>query len=71
MSVFALRTRLVFASLCFLAMHTVVAATLSPGDTDLIRERQNRLLEEQRRRLEDLKNLPGQEAKPAQPTAPV
>lgn len=71
MSVFALRTRLVFASLCFLAMHTAVAATLSPGDTDLIRERQNRLLEEQRRRLEELKDLPGQEATPTQPTAPV
>ncbi|MCG6576276.1 ShlB/FhaC/HecB family hemolysin secretion/activation protein [Pseudomonas sp. AF32] len=71
MSVFALRTRLVFASLCFLAMHTAVAATLSPGDTDLIRERQNRLLEEQRRRLEELKDLPGQAVKPTQPTAPV
>ncbi|WP_041021308.1 ShlB/FhaC/HecB family hemolysin secretion/activation protein, partial [Pseudomonas sp. SHC52] len=43
----------------------------TPGETDLIRERQNRLLEEQRRRLEELKDLPGQEAKPTQPTAPA
>ncbi|WP_433861189.1 ShlB/FhaC/HecB family hemolysin secretion/activation protein [Pseudomonas thivervalensis] len=70
MSVFALGTRLVVASLCFLAMNIAVAAP-TPGDTDLIRERQDRLLEEQRRRLEELKDLPGKEAKPAQPTAPA
>ena len=70
MSVFALGTRLVVASLCFLAMNIAVAAP-TPGDTDLIRERQDRLLEEQRRRLEELKDLPGKEAKPTQPTAPV
>ncbi|NUT69398.1 ShlB/FhaC/HecB family hemolysin secretion/activation protein, partial [Pseudomonas corrugata] len=46
-------------------------AAPTPGETDLIRERQNRLLEEQRRRLEELKDLPGQEAKPTQPTAPA
>ncbi|MCP2076105.1 UNVERIFIED_ORG: hemolysin activation/secretion protein [Pseudomonas lini] len=70
MSVFALGTRLVVASLCFLAMNIAVAAP-TPGDTDLIRERQDRLLQEQRRRLEELKDLPGKEAKPAQPTAPA
>ncbi|WP_431080476.1 ShlB/FhaC/HecB family hemolysin secretion/activation protein [Pseudomonas thivervalensis] len=70
MSVFALGTRLIVASLCFLAMNIAVAAP-TPGDTDLIRERQDRLLEEQRRRLEELKDLPGKEAKPAQPTAPA
>jgi len=70
MSVSALRTRLVVASLCFFAMDLAVAAP-TPGDTDLIRERQNRLLEEQRRRLEELKDLPGKEAKPAQPTKPA
>ncbi|OAB52873.1 ShlB/FhaC/HecB family hemolysin secretion/activation protein [Pseudomonas thivervalensis] len=70
MSVFALGTRLIVASLCFLAMNIAVAAP-TPGDTDLIRERQDRLLEEQRRRVEELKDLPGKEAKPAQPTAPA
>ena len=43
----------------------------SPGDQDLIRDRQNRLLEEQRRRLEELKELPGKEAVPTAPSAPV
>ncbi|SIR99709.1 ShlB/FhaC/HecB family hemolysin secretion/activation protein [Pseudomonas sp. 7SR1] len=62
--------RLCLALLCLSPLLPAHAAP-TPGDTDLIRERQNRLLEEQRRRLEDLKNLPGQEAKPAQPTAPV
>lgn len=32
-----------------------------PGDRDLIRDRQERLLEEQRRRLEELQQLPGRE----------
>ncbi|QXI54283.1 ShlB/FhaC/HecB family hemolysin secretion/activation protein [Pseudomonas alvandae] len=70
MSVSALRTRLVVASLCFFAMDLAMAAP-TPGDTDLIRERQNRLLEEQRRRLEELKDLPGKEARPVQPTKPA
>ncbi|BAN51064.1 ShlB/FhaC/HecB family hemolysin secretion/activation protein [Metapseudomonas resinovorans] len=34
----------------------------SPGDRDLIRDRQERILEEQRRRLEELQQLPGQAA---------
>ncbi|TWC44500.1 POTRA domain-containing ShlB-type protein [Pseudomonas sp. SJZ080] len=46
-------------------------AAPSPGDTDLIRERQDRLLDEQRRRLEELKDLPGKEAKPTPPAAPA
>lgn len=51
---------------------TVHAATLtSPGDQDLIRDRQDRLLEEQRRRLEELKDLPGKPAAPAAPAAPT
>ncbi|MFL6965288.1 ShlB/FhaC/HecB family hemolysin secretion/activation protein [Pseudomonas alvandae] len=70
MSVSALGTRLVVASLCFFAMDLAMAAP-TPGDTDLIRERQNRLLEEQRRRLEELKDLPGKEARPVQPTKPA
>lgn len=35
------------------------ASFSTPGDQDLIRDRQNRLLEEQQRRLEQLKELPG------------
>ncbi|MCM2459705.1 ShlB/FhaC/HecB family hemolysin secretion/activation protein [Pseudomonas sp. CG7] len=62
--------RLCLALLC-LSPFTLAHAAPTPGDTDLIRERQNRLLEEQRRRLEELKDLPGQEAKPAQPSAPA
>ncbi|WP_458129874.1 ShlB/FhaC/HecB family hemolysin secretion/activation protein [Pseudomonas sp. Z2-11] len=62
--------RLCLALLC-LSPLTLALAAPTPGDTDLIRERQNRLLEEQRRRLEELKDLPGKEAQPAQPTAPA
>ncbi|MBD0706250.1 MULTISPECIES: ShlB/FhaC/HecB family hemolysin secretion/activation protein [unclassified Pseudomonas] len=58
------------ALLC-LSPLTLAYAAPTPGDTDLIRERQDRLLEEQRRRLEELKELPGKAAKPTQPTAPV
>ena len=42
----------------------------TPGDQDLIRDRQERLLEEQRRRLEELQELPGKQISltaPAQP----
>ncbi|AZD55880.1 Channel-forming transporter/cytolysins activator of TpsB family [Pseudomonas chlororaphis subsp. aurantiaca] len=46
-------------------------AAPTPGEQDLIRERQDRLLEEQRRRLEELKDLPGKEAAPMAPTAPA
>jgi len=42
----------------------------SPGDQELIRERQSRLLEEQQRRLEDLRSLPGKAAPSAQPQRP-
>lgn len=37
----------------------VVLAEVSPGDRDLIRERQERLLQEQQKRLEELQQLPG------------
>ncbi|MDP9507354.1 ShlB/FhaC/HecB family hemolysin secretion/activation protein, partial [Pseudomonas protegens] len=46
------------------------APTFNPGDQDLIRDRQNRLLEEQQRRLEELKDLPGKSAAPVAPSAP-
>ena len=59
----------VFLLAC-LASHSVLGAPL-PGDQDLIRERQNRLLDEQQRRLEQLKELPGKEAKPQAPATPV
>ncbi|MGK6670265.1 hypothetical protein ACKVAY_020040 [Pseudomonas aeruginosa] len=35
----------------------------SPGDRDLIRDRQQRLLDEQRKRLEELQQLPGRSAR--------
>ena len=62
----ALVARLCLALLCLSPLQTALAAP-TPGETDLIRERQNRLLEEQQRRLVELKDLPGKEAKPAQP----
>jgi hypothetical protein len=47
----------------------------TPGVTDLIRDRQDRLLEEQQRRLDELKDLPGKAApasrrRPLTPVAP-
>ena len=62
--------RLCLAFLCLSPLTLAYAAT-TPGDTDLIRERQDRLLEEQRRRLEQLKDLPGKPAAPQAPAAPV
>ncbi|NUT84688.1 ShlB/FhaC/HecB family hemolysin secretion/activation protein, partial [Pseudomonas brassicacearum] len=70
MSLPALWARLCLALLCLSPLSPVYAAP-TPGDTDLIRERQNRLLEEQRRRLEELKDLPGKEAKPVPPAKPA
>ena len=64
------RTRYLVLLLCLFAQNSVHGAP-SPGDQDLIRDRQNRLLEEQRRRLEELKELPGKEAVPTAPSAPV
>ncbi|MGW7773210.1 ShlB/FhaC/HecB family hemolysin secretion/activation protein [Pseudomonas machongensis] len=52
--VFRLVTGALFASLC-----AAPAWAASPGDQDLIRDRQDRLLQEQQRRLEELRNLPG------------
>ncbi len=40
------------------------AAPSPPGDRDLIRDRQQRLLDEQRKRLEELQQLPGKERPP-------
>ena len=66
----ALMARLCVALLCLSPLHFAFAAT-TPGDTDLIRDRQNRLLEEQQRRLQELKDLPGKDIKPVQPAAPT
>lgn len=49
---------------------TQAAVEPNPGDQGLIRERQERLLEEQRRRLEQLKELPGKAPAPAEPGKP-
>ncbi|WP_405046176.1 ShlB/FhaC/HecB family hemolysin secretion/activation protein [Pseudomonas serbiensis] len=49
----------------------VSLAAPNPGEQDLIRDRQDRLLEEQRRRLEELKELPGAQPAPQAPEAPV
>ncbi|AZF08560.1 Channel-forming transporter/cytolysins activator of TpsB family [Pseudomonas sp. R2-37-08W] len=64
-------TRLLGACLltCF-ALNTAFAAP-TPGDQDLIRDRQNRLLEEQQRRLQELQDLPGKAAKPEAPATPA
>ena len=43
------------------------ASLPKPGDLDLIRDRQERLLEEQRRRLEELQELPGKHISPGVP----
>jgi len=67
----ALAARLCLALLCLSPLLDVAHAAPTPGDTDLIRDRQDRLLEEQRRRLEELKELPGKAAPPAAPAAPA
>lgn len=56
------------AVLSLAACFSVQAAT--PGEQDLIRDRQDRLLEEQRRRLQELQDLPGRQATPAAPQTP-
>ncbi|PHN64583.1 ShlB/FhaC/HecB family hemolysin secretion/activation protein [Pseudomonas viridiflava] len=63
-------SRLAVLALLAAAPLPALAAT-TPGEQDFIRDRQDRLLEEQRRRLEDLKDLPGKQAEPAAPVAPA
>ncbi|MND30269.1 Hemolysin transporter protein ShlB precursor [compost metagenome] len=62
-----LAMRLCLVVLGFAAGAPAFAAT--PGDQDLIRDRQDRLLLEQQRRLEELRDLPGQET--LEPSAPA
>ncbi|KRP70597.1 MULTISPECIES: ShlB/FhaC/HecB family hemolysin secretion/activation protein [Pseudomonas] len=67
------RCHLLSAFFCLGFVGGVQAATPqnAPGITDLIRDRQDRLLEDQQRRIEELKDLPGKSAAPAAPVAPV
>ena len=62
-----LMMRLCLVSLGFCATVPTFAAT--PGEQDLIRDRQDRLLQEQHRRLEELRDLPGQQT--PEPSAPA
>ncbi|VVN45376.1 Hemolysin transporter protein ShlB [Pseudomonas fluorescens] len=66
------RTRYLLCTLllAYLSINSAVAAP-TPGDQDLIRDRQNRLLEEQRRRLDELQDLPGKASKPQAPALPA
>ncbi|AZE52356.1 Channel-forming transporter/cytolysins activator of TpsB family [Pseudomonas synxantha] len=65
------RTRfLLCAVLTCLSLNSAFAAP-TPGDQDLIRDRQNRLLEEQQRRLQELQDLPGKADKPQAPATPA
>lgn len=57
-------------STLLLSVPFIAMAAPTPGDQDLLRNRQQQLLEEQQRRLEDLKNLPGQQAPAPAPAAP-
>ncbi|MCP3749530.1 ShlB/FhaC/HecB family hemolysin secretion/activation protein [Pseudomonas sp. SBB6] len=56
--------------LALLPLCAVCAPFQSPGDRDLIRDRQDRLLQEQQKRLEELQQLPGKEA-PTPKTGPA
>lgn len=65
------RTWLHSCALLFAIGSPVFGATVpTPGDQDLIRDRQNRLIEEQQRRLKELKELPGSSAEQAKPASP-
>jgi hemolysin activation/secretion protein len=57
------------AVLCLFVCSPSFAQQPLPGERDLIRDRQERLLEEQRKRLEELQQLPGREV-PAQSAQP-
>lgn len=48
--------------LALLPLYAAAATPPSPGDRDLIRDRQERLLQEQQKRLQELQNLPGKDA---------
>ncbi|MBD8473689.1 ShlB/FhaC/HecB family hemolysin secretion/activation protein [Pseudomonas sp. CFBP 8770] len=52
---------------CIFCVTQAFAAATTPGEQDFIRDRQDRLLQEQRQRLEELKNLPGEQLSAAAP----
>lgn len=54
-----------------MALPFIVYGAPTPGEQDLIRDRQDRLLQEQRRRLEELKDLPGSQKALSAPAAPM
>lgn len=56
----AITPRMLALAIACLPLFAFAATPPSPGDRDLIRDRQERLLQEQQRRLQDLQNLPGQ-----------
>ncbi|MFY1664488.1 ShlB/FhaC/HecB family hemolysin secretion/activation protein [Pseudomonas sp. Pseu.R1] len=57
---------------CLLTTPPLVSvAAPTPGEQDLIRDRQQLLLQDQQRRLEELKDLPGKQATPTQPVKPA
>ncbi|WP_339232108.1 ShlB/FhaC/HecB family hemolysin secretion/activation protein [Pseudomonas sp. FSL L8-0168] len=65
-------TRLLLCTLVLTCMGlNSASAAPTPGDQDLIRDRQNRLLEEQQRRLQELQDLPGKADKPQAPATPA
>ncbi|PRW65851.1 ShlB family hemolysin secretion/activation protein [Pseudomonas fluorescens] len=65
-------TRLLLCTLVLTCMGlNSASASPTPGDQDLIRDRQNRLLEEQQRRLQELQDLPGKADKPQAPATPA
>lgn len=65
------RRRIPLASLLAIALLPPATYGQTPGDRDLIRERQERLLQEQERRLEELRQLPGEAPVAAEPPAPT
>lgn len=54
---------------CIFFVTQAFAAATTPGEQDFIRDRQDRLLQEQRQRLEELRNLPGEQLSAAAPPA--
>jgi hemolysin activation/secretion protein len=64
------RVKPCFAFFLYCATH-VHAASITPGEQDFIRDRQDRLMQEQQGRLEDLKKLPGEHIRPSAPAAPT
>ncbi|KIQ01241.1 MULTISPECIES: ShlB/FhaC/HecB family hemolysin secretion/activation protein [Pseudomonas] len=63
----AVRKGVVWVGFC-LGFFPLLAGAQTPGDQDLIRDRQERLLQQQQQRLQELQQLPGREAPaPAEP----